>query len=724
MRRILVALPSKEEIAVELNGGWKVPEVKKCIIERATGLPPNCENTHGVYVRAGVPGVPDQYLDEDEIPALHMRPKDSLVLKEKPWDIVVHTSKRVRVDSSMSVAVVLPLLAEQFGIDGATVDRSTLSLWSDEVDTSNVAFGEQRGACSDCTCDCRQYRRPPANGASTDGRACGGACEYCGHYPAHHRKIAHLCGEVEEGKSSGNGYALSPSATLSEQLHSTPLHPLSLRYAAESGSAFPLMRQRSTDRPLSQIRFGMSNSSARKVELPSFGSASSASSSSSSSSSSASSSSASYSSGVRQSSILSELGIVPGASSTSNSTSPPLPVSPRGPGDSPAPIGGRSRFISVPQLSPRSGGSAVGHQPTTKLESGSSRSKIQRREPADDGDGDKAPKQPRKKAKKVTSPRPPNTGVPPSPRKKAKEDGMLRKIGKGIHLFQDDTSSKQANAFGVLLTDIVDKRTPIPPILLNLCDELRKRQAFDSEEGLFRLSGNQERINSLKEAANFGTDDEVQSILQEMSVHDLACTIKQFLMDLPEPLLTTRLHHRFLACGTLESNEALQLDYLRCLVVSLPRAHKNVLLFMCSFLANVIEHHEVTKMDATNMGIVFAPVFMRSSTHDMMSDALRCSAVASLLITSIDALQPQYLTNVEPLQEIHAPKGLLESQTTLKGEELFVFKQDEEQCYVEANGKFTTMSNFFVDAVRAMRDTGGSSKKSLRSITSSLKINK
>ena len=128
------------------------------------------------------------------------------------------------------------------------------------------------------------------------------------------------------------------------------------------------------------------------------------------------------------------------------------------------------------------------------------------------------------------------------------------------------------------------------------------------------------------------------TVLEEMDSHDLACTLKQFLMELPTPLITPELHRRFLALSSIGDEVRLRDDYLRCLVKSLPVPHTAVLVYVCNMLATCARHAEGTRMDVTNVGIVFAPVFMRSAESDMLSDALKCSEVVSLLVQKVNLL--------------------------------------------------------------------------------------
>ena len=142
-------------MSIDFKGSWSAQDVVEHIHSTAgKSLTRESADTHGLYVRATVGGVLDEYLAPSDVPALRMRPKvrsapkaaklalcksvartdvmqDLLVYKQKPWEVVVHTSKTIWIDSSVPVSSVTPLLAAHFGLEHSSIDRSTLALWSD-----------------------------------------------------------------------------------------------------------------------------------------------------------------------------------------------------------------------------------------------------------------------------------------------------------------------------------------------------------------------------------------------------------------------------------------------------------------------------------------------------------------------------------------------------------------------------------------------------------------
>ncbi|KAL4720953.1 hypothetical protein ACJJTC_012415, partial [Scirpophaga incertulas] len=97
--------------------------------------------------------------------------------------------------------------------------------------------------------------------------------------------------------------------------------------------------------------------------------------------------------------------------------------------------------------------------------------------------------------------------------------------------------------------------------------------------------------------------------------HDVATLLKEFLRDLPDPLLCRDLYTTFLSTQRVRSRR-LQWEALRLAVALLPAAHRDTLHALLSFLAALAAHAHAgvadprapaNKMDAANLATIFAP---------------------------------------------------------------------------------------------------------------------
>ena len=105
--------------------------------------------------------------------------------------------------------------------------------------------------------------------------------------------------------------------------------------------------------------------------------------------------------------------------------------------------------------------------------------------------------------------------------------------------------------FGIPLAEAVQDCSPegvdveLPAVVYRCIEYLRAKGAA-SEEGIFRLSGSNVVVKSLKERFNTEGDIDFFSSDQYYDVHAVASLFKQYLRELPSTVLTRELHLEFL----------------------------------------------------------------------------------------------------------------------------------------------------------------------------------
>lgn len=188
-----------------------------------------------------------------------------------------------------------------------------------------------------------------------------------------------------------------------------------------------------------------------------------------------------------------------------------------------------------------------------------------------------------------------------------------------------------------------------------------------SVEGIFRKNGNIRRLNEITEAldrdptsVNFADENPVQ----------LAALLKKFLRQLPEPLLTFRLHrlfcqsqcklgHRFLRrkenpvddllCffpPTALPTETERKRYLHLIVCLLPRYNRDTMEILFVFLKWVASFSHVdeetgSKMDLHNLATVITPSILYAKGTNPLKDE---SFVAIRAVTTLLRLQDEFYT--------------------------------------------------------------------------------
>ncbi|XP_071827790.1 rho GTPase-activating protein 19-like isoform X1 [Apostichopus japonicus] len=145
-----------------------------------------------------------------------------------------------------------------------------------------------------------------------------------------------------------------------------------------------------------------------------------------------------------------------------------------------------------------------------------------------------------------------------------------------------------------------------------------------NHEGLFRIPGNSGRQQKLKNRINSREVIDLDS--DEFTTNDIACVLKTFLGDLPEPLLTDRQYHAHVEAAGLtlgldnvpnmsprertklkvlrKSNHIKALKYLSFL---LPPLNFKLFKELLELLKSIADNDEMNKMSAFNLGVIFAP---------------------------------------------------------------------------------------------------------------------
>jgi RalA-binding protein 1 len=151
----------------------------------------------------------------------------------------------------------------------------------------------------------------------------------------------------------------------------------------------------------------------------------------------------------------------------------------------------------------------------------------------------------------------------------------------------------------------VDANVELPAVVYRCIEYLEARNAA-AEEGIFRLSGSNVVIKSLRERFNVEGDVNLITDDQYYDIHAVASLLKLYLRELPTTILTRDLHLDFLAVTELHDLQE-KIRSLNGLVYRLPKANNTLLRYLSSFLINIINHSDVNKMTVRNVGIVFSP---------------------------------------------------------------------------------------------------------------------
>uniref|UniRef100_A0A3Q3JV41 Active breakpoint cluster region-related protein n=1 Tax=Monopterus albus TaxID=43700 RepID=A0A3Q3JV41_MONAL len=174
-------------------------------------------------------------------------------------------------------------------------------------------------------------------------------------------------------------------------------------------------------------------------------------------------------------------------------------------------------------------------------------------------------------------------------------------------------SKKQSGVFGVKINVVTKRERSKVPYIVRQCIEEVEKRGID-EVGIYRISGVATDIQSLKTAFDTNTKD-ILVMLSDMDINAIAGTLKLYFRELPEPLLTDRLHPAFME-GIALSDPAAKENCMMHLLRSLPDPNLMTFLILLEHLKRVAEKEPINKMSLHNLATVFGPTLLRPSESE------------------------------------------------------------------------------------------------------------
>ncbi|XP_076581307.1 rho GTPase-activating protein 36 isoform X2 [Chaetodon auriga] len=202
----------------------------------------------------------------------------------------------------------------------------------------------------------------------------------------------------------------------------------------------------------------------------------------------------------------------------------------------------------------------------------------------------------------------------------------------------------------------------VPRVLERCCSHIESHGL--QTVGIFRVGSSKKRVRQLREDFDVGVDVQLD---EEHSVHDVAALLKEFLRDMPDPLLPRELYPAFLHANLLRGAD--QLQYLQHLLYLLPPCNCDTLLRLLSLLHTVqsfaqdsigTNDEEIpgNKMTAANLAVIFGPNLLQrerggdASPHIYAVGIEDSTAIINVTLVLIQNHRRLFMVSAELQQEV------------------------------------------------------------------------
>ncbi|XP_068560923.1 rho GTPase-activating protein 6-like isoform X1 [Cebidichthys violaceus] len=195
-----------------------------------------------------------------------------------------------------------------------------------------------------------------------------------------------------------------------------------------------------------------------------------------------------------------------------------------------------------------------------------------------------------------------------------------------------------------------DKKLSLNPIyrqvprVVDLCCQHLEKDGLQTV-GIFRVGSSKKRVRQLRKDFDQGWEVHLD---EEHSVHDVAALLKEFLRDMPDPLLTRELYTAFI--NTMLLDYADQESAIQLLIFLLPPCNSDTLQRLLCLLSTVAAHaedsldndgQEITgnKMTSLNLATIFGPNLLHKQKNSDKEFAVQSFARAEESTAIISVVQ-------------------------------------------------------------------------------------
>ncbi|CAI5665523.1 unnamed protein product [Oreochromis niloticus] len=222
--------------------------------------------------------------------------------------------------------------------------------------------------------------------------------------------------------------------------------------------------------------------------------------------------------------------------------------------------------------------------------------------------------------------------------------------------YDPELSSRQ---FSVELSRLTSEERTVPQLVEKLINYIEMHGLYT--EGIYRKSGSTNKIKELRQ----GLDTDVNSVnLDDYNIHVIASVLKQWLRDLPSPLMTFELYEEFLrAMGQPDKREVIHGVY--SVIDQLSRTHLSTLERLIFHLVRIALQEETNRMSANALAIVFAPCILRCpDSIDPLQSVQDISKTTACVELIINEQMSKYKARLKDISSLEFAENKAKSRLT------------------------------------------------------------
>uniref|UniRef100_A0A672HM30 Myosin IXB n=1 Tax=Salarias fasciatus TaxID=181472 RepID=A0A672HM30_SALFA len=206
--------------------------------------------------------------------------------------------------------------------------------------------------------------------------------------------------------------------------------------------------------------------------------------------------------------------------------------------------------------------------------------------------------------------------------------------------------------FGVRVGQLVSDKSPVPMVLEMMLEHVEMNGLYT--EGIYRKSGSANRIKELHQKLE---TDPHPVRLEDYPIHAVTGLVKQWLRELPDPLMTFTHYNDFLHAVELPEKQE-QLHAIYKVLDELPTANFNTLERLVFHLVRVCKEEDSNRMSPNSLAIVFAPCILRcpDSADPLLSmkDVAKTTMCVEMIINEQIRLYNERMEEIEQLEYAEA----------------------------------------------------------------------